>query len=251
MGQIKPVLATLRSRAFAIAAVLFILLCVGIVVSSATFQECVETYAYSGRSNYLYEILSAARWCGVEFFDLFGDPIIAAFTIILGGGTIWLAVATQRLAIGAEKNAERQLRAYVFIEKAGINDFYNNARIQLNITLKNSGQTPARNVVVWANMKVADRNNPGDFGDAAVQPQNKTNLPPNGKLTTTFDMTPVPAQIQTAFANGQYWGYVWGAITYVDVFDRPQTTNFKVFARGGEGPAALHLSYCEDGNEAT
>src|SRR5215510_6747608 len=54
----------------------------------------------------------------VRFIEHYDGTIVALFTIILGVGTIWLAVATRKLAIGAEDTAERQLRAYINVRHA-------------------------------------------------------------------------------------------------------------------------------------
>lgn len=71
-----------------------------------------------------------------------GTVALAFLTLVLALGTFFLWLATRRLVKDSKKTAERQLRAYVFIEEGSIvlNQF---GFWNIQITFRNFGKTPA------------------------------------------------------------------------------------------------------------
>lgn len=85
----------------------------------------IAGYAMGAASNFenAYEHVAALLLIGRQLiycigwaFHHFANDVIAAFTVILGIGTVCLAVSTRRLASDAANTAVRELRAYVYFE---------------------------------------------------------------------------------------------------------------------------------------
>jgi len=74
---------------------------------------------------------------------------------LVGIVTWMLWAATSRLVKGADRTAERQLRAYVYLEKTKFN-FAGPDRWQISYRNKNFGQTPAHHVRLISIAKVVD-----------------------------------------------------------------------------------------------
>jgi hypothetical protein len=66
--------------------------------------------------------------------------------------TMALFWATWRLVNGAERTAERQLRAYVMIRTVTVTNLIIGGDPDAAVTIKNSGQTPASDMTHWARM---------------------------------------------------------------------------------------------------
>lgn len=199
---------------------------------------------------------------------------LAVVTAALVFATIALWRATARLVKGAEDTAERQLRAYVGVSAASIEnvvhqpalvsdyaDFLDTAagagprgRITVNLTLKNAGQTPAYHVVSWFTLSVA-----AIHGDAAMPPEpndyrERQILLPEGTLDKTglFPALTLPDLKNVAVRT--HGVFINGAISYDDAFGRARTSRFRLFYKfpyEGGAPALSQLNIANVGNEAT
>lgn len=123
-----------------------------------------------------------------RIFEIFGRPewVVAIFTAVLAFATYFLWRATVRLVRGAEKTAERQLRAYVLGNGGSIRIFQandGNRGLEAHYELKNFGQTPATRFRSWIAMDVLDiAANPFDkrsvgFGSEILAPTDVRHLP--------------------------------------------------------------------------
>ncbi|MEA2891570.1 MAG: hypothetical protein QOI05_2363 [Bradyrhizobium sp.] len=74
---------------------------------------------------------------------------------LLFSATMGLWWATWRLVRGAEKTAERQLRAYITIESGGVG-LSGTSGIGASAVFRNAGQTPAYNFRTWSNLLIGD-----------------------------------------------------------------------------------------------
>lgn len=95
---------------------------------------------------------SSINWTPVAITAA-GTVALAFLTLVLAAGTLFLWLATRRLVRGSEKTAERQLRAYIFSDHAKIIGF-NTPHPLVIAAFKNSGQTPAYNVIVWVSCHI-------------------------------------------------------------------------------------------------
>ena len=73
-----------------------------------------------------------------------GTGFIALFTIVLAFATGFLWLSTRNLVIDAKQTAERQLRAYVFVQPTQTN--ITDDTISIRYVFQNTGQTPAYDV---------------------------------------------------------------------------------------------------------
>lgn len=200
---------------------------------------------------------------GTEFWPpLFGyrlkvtDTLLVAFTALVFGATLFLYFATRDLVEGAEKTAERQLRAYVHVVKAWTTPeakLHFPAPIWATVEIQNSGQTPAYKVRQWCAVagvdgKTPDKSNElkrgGKQGSVGI-------LAPGGK-TIFYIPTSGPLSIgeYAKLKDGTTILFVYGEVHYEDAFTVNRTTRFKLFLRD-KGVSLGALSQWSDGNEAT
>lgn len=83
------------------------------------------------------------------------DTLLVAFTFLLFLATLALWWSTRRLVQGADRNAERQLRAYVFVVPLSTYFLYDGENCQVTITfaMKNTGQTPAYQLTTFSEIR--------------------------------------------------------------------------------------------------
>ncbi len=185
------------------------------------------------------------------------DRIIAWSTVFLAGVTAILAIftgylwmATRRLVIGAEKTAERQLRAYVFVIESSITDTDRPEIKRIAVRIKNTGQTPAFNVTHWQNAQIFLY--PGtDIFPGKPNVQLSTSMLGLGMATDKLHEIEISPSEGAGIAAGTKGLYIWGEIEYVDAFKITRRTRY-CFMRGGHFDICGEtLTYCEDGNGAT
>jgi hypothetical protein len=150
------------------------------------------------------------------------DTLVAVFTALLFFATLLLFFATRALVLGAEKTAERQLRAYVFAQVDCLKRVDNDWRC--DITIKNSGQTPAYKMTQKIRSEVLKDPTEKNFDFKATPPdESKSSMAPGGTITASVKIEP-PDQL----AKGEYL-YVFGEIHYLDAFDKERHTKFRFY----------------------
>lgn len=188
------------------------------------------------------------------------DCLLARYTGSLAAFTRWLVIATFLLAafgfwqvIISRQTARRQLRAYVFVANAKIGRRDEMpGHIEIIFTLKNSGQTPAHDITVWADTMVTDNPLTVKLEGTKDPSVGKTNLPPGGKHSTSFYKVDFsPAQNLALYTNPQVAIMIWGEVRYIDAFKIKQRTKFRLIQRGGPEFRDKPLAFTDDGNEAT
>jgi hypothetical protein len=109
-------------KSWAIAFLAIIIFC-WVGFASEAFQQCIIKSYYESSDHEpekgIAQILSTLRWtetCAGEFFREDGEAITAFFTLVLGISTVALWWSTRDLVQGANKTAERELRAYVYLD---------------------------------------------------------------------------------------------------------------------------------------
>jgi hypothetical protein len=187
-----------------------------------------------------HEVQSHGEMLGVKY----GEWLLFLATMAL----FW---ATWRLVVGAEETAERQLRAYVHISAARA--LPRGDRIDYYIEAKNYGQTPAydvrlRYIIALRDFPPAE---PFSYPDGPLV--SSAVLPPDTPMHDAFtpDQVLGPNQ-KRRFLAGEVAIYVFGIITYVDIFRRRRTTEFRYMCGGNVGlDSKGALRICEEGNSAT
>jgi hypothetical protein len=169
----------------------------------------------------------------------------------------------------------RHMRAYVFVHTASIHnvadppDFGPNGKepppgaIKWRamgpvavIVIRNSGHTPAHDVVHWGHIDFRDAPLVGDLPTAPpADAQTTRSIIPPGASTTKNLVMPAPLTVDqiVSLRNGTAALYVYGAISYVDAFGARQVTNYSLRHNALSGVVGVsgELTGTYDGNTAT
>ncbi|MES0118463.1 hypothetical protein NKK52_21115 [Mesorhizobium sp. C277A] len=182
--------------------------------------------------------------------------IIALFTVVLGIGTGFLVVDGRR-------HSRHALRAYVFVDSAGFFDRglpENEPQVKdligfigCSIHIKNSGQTPAYNLIHWAQIAICT---PEEQDEVLTIPPLDGAVPntlaPGGFNSKWINRTDqvAPDEIADVIA-GRKMLYLYGRVEYNDTFGRRRFTNHRLTFSGGWPPYnRIGLIYSERGNES-
>lgn len=160
--------------------------------------------------------------------------------------------ATQAAAEQNHANAERQLRAYICVETAEI-DFDKAPQPTISLSFKNFGQTPAHGVESWTHTWLEayplQVQLPEPDSDLV---KGRMYLGPNASFGDSFKHPgPITGSNRDEILAGTAAFYVYGAITYVDVFFALRETRFRLFFMGGECRGTYSLMPHSGGNEGT
>ncbi len=174
---------------------------------------------------------------------------IAVFTAGLTVSTVLLWRAGERQLALAKSSSERQLRAYVYIEKTPIKVDLEIWSVTFNV--KNFGQTPAHNVVVRYAFQVVKCENkkPIDI----PEPHETVCL---GSMAPLTDFYEIDAQVRDvsflSIKNGEIAIYLTGSVNYDTVFAQDQVTHFRYLVGGDVGWSGPSEMTADDtGNDAT
>jgi hypothetical protein len=182
---------------------------------------------------------------------------IAVFTIVLTLSTAALWWTTQQTLAHAEKSSERQLRAYVDVKEVKFDDTellgkdaIEGRRLQVQINIRNFGQTPAKDLTTWSRCEFVH----GDAPPQIVRPKGISaprSVPPGGFYSHRL-FKDCGFISYTALGTGTAAFWVFGEIRYKDAFGGEQETDF-LFKVGGE--VRLHggttMARASFGNRAT
>ena len=152
------------------------------------------------------------------------------FTAILGIATVWLAIYTTHLALGAKDTATRQLRAYI-CDVSGM-AVLESGMIKVVIDLKNSGQTPAYDVEVYCDPPVITQQNARPFDQACKFAPVKTIIGAGSEFQLTRFVTQITADDLYSIKNGICALFVWGRVNYTDAFKKRRHFVFRCIATG-------------------
>jgi hypothetical protein len=214
-----------------------------------------------------------ARWAKVATYVAGIALIAAAAAAAAGFWTVWVM----------RKTAERQLRAYMFVEGMALVDAsqldpipheslpgdIHSAPKELiegvppkrprgipgaSWMIKNSGGTPAYDIVHWSEMDVVE----AKFENGLIAPEPiavapKIFLGPGGWSTKNKWLERVLTEKEMQEIRvGTRAVYVWGRIDYVDAFKKKHTTTYRLkFSNAAYPPiGAPAFTYCQDGNHA-
>lgn len=209
------------------------------------------------------------------------SPEIIEYTRQLAVFTRWLVIATFILAtiafgvgiwqaVISRQATRQQLRAYVFVEdillidssqltpQAGTTDLQINPPRPPNFpglewATKNSGQTPAYDVVHWGMIDVIENRHENTLvppTDLASGPKTYIAAGSGTRKWMWFARALSQQEIADVIA-GTRGIYVFGRINYRDAFGRKRHTLYRLRYSGHYPPIARPVfSYCDAGNEA-
>lgn len=212
---------------------------------------------------------SEKRWS-----DVINNPVdvftgtIAFFTILLVAAGFYQATVTRAAT-------RKQLRGYVFVETMDVLNVTGNPPPPIPgqpppqvgpwryrpdigpaamIVIKNSGQTPAYDVVHYGNICLREYQPSPDLPPQHYIPTaTKVAMPPDGKTSKFVNMLqPLTNEEIDQLRIGTHALYFYGKITYKDIFGKKRFTNFRYFHNGFIGilGQTTAVTGCEEGNEA-
>lgn len=195
----------------------------------------------------------AFSYCKADAW-LDAERIIALFTIILGIATWLLWRATDKLVKGADKTAERQLRAYVLASSGRVKNFGVGEQFEARVTVRNSGQSPASDVVAWVGIQIGKFPDPGQLGRPPADLHlSKGVMGPGAKaMYSAVVEAPLTLFDFERIRSGAVTIYIFGEVEYLDIFNRKQSSAFR-YTYGGPGGenAKGRTSNAADGNRTS
>jgi hypothetical protein len=219
----------------------------------------IPTYDEYCQHAYADEKYCAAHKVVVQlgaFFETYNGALTAIATALLAGIT-WGLVAVAR---EQTKTTQAQLRAYVFSDSLTL---WDGATLTPPVVAranqpgiffiwKNTGQTPAINLVSWARIAIIRPTNEHRLFIPKLRLENANTLGANqgGTKTLWYRRTLTPQNIAD-IAAGRLAIYFYGRIEYRDVFDNDRWTNFRfvfvnaIFPRAG----GCFLNVSQRGND--
>jgi hypothetical protein len=183
--------------------------------------------------------------------NAFATVVIAIFTVILGFATAFLYIATRDLVKGAEKTAERQLRAYVSVDGAVIIHANDGWSPNFRIKIQNYGQTPAYEVSSRSAVTfVVIAGGAPNWEQLPKNPTHPSDLGPGQNHEETLIIHHDPWQIMKAEIEKKSGiCYLFGEITYRDIFGADHYTRFRLeVGADDKGVSDGGLFFSRDGN---
>lgn len=151
--------------------------------------------------------------------------------------------------------AERQLRAYVVLEDGDMEHVSHPVQLPAaKLTVRNTGETPANDLIIHANIALADYPLTDELPPVTPAPYpGRSVLGRNSILTIPQTLgAPLTKGELAGMRFGQLAIYVYGHLTYVDVFGHKWTTHFRLMHRPAGGRIGSDTSFivCDEGNQA-
>lgn len=178
------------------------------------------------------------------------DTLVAGFTALLFIATMALWLATQRLVRGADQTAERQLRAYLGLDKMGFRS--EGYFAQYEVGFRNFGTTPANNVRIRLDTDLRDADDDRPFtigpGFQSYGPLSPTQV----TVALADENREFDTEEWASIYSGSRILYVFGEVLYEDCFNRTRTLKFRLRTEARFDSAKRgQLKFCPNGNEAT
>jgi hypothetical protein len=148
--------------------------------------------------------------------------------------------------------ANRQLRAYVFISGAQLDDIGVGQIPYAQLRFKNFGQTPAYKMTQWAMVGIGKFPLETHPTTNESEPLPERPLPPQGEISLHPPKykTPLNAKMLDELSKGMLAIYVTGEIRYRDAFKKKRRTRYLLYSGGSIGLSGQLAAY-KDGNDAT
>jgi hypothetical protein len=206
-------------------------------------------------------LVSFALWLFVGLpFVYASDPAHIASNEILGVNpgewliaiaTAILAWTTWKLVKGADRNAAQQLRAYVFVRSPSITNLTTgNVDVDITIPIKNSGQTPAYDLSIRAEIETKDFPSPVSAFTLPTEGIDNLTLGPGSKYFYEFSIDALTPAELAALQNKTKAVFIRGEIKYRDAFGEPHFSNFFLIKGGPYTLVGDSLFVLNEGNSS-
>lgn len=203
-----------------------------------------------------------AQWSAVE--EVRETNRLARYALLLNYVAVFFgAVGTGLLLLtlrDTRRTSRSELRAYVF--PLGLNlldgasceppEPENENLPFCRIAIRNSGQTPAFDVIHWAEIAVLQRSDEHKLAIPALNKIGSAAVPPNGEIfKTVIYQRKISPEEADAIRSHSLSVFVHGRIEYTDVFGAKHVTNYRTVHSGFWPPTrGLQMLICDEGNKA-
>ena len=178
---------------------------------------------------------------------------------LLFAATMGLWWATWRLVTGSEKTAERQLRAYIVVKvddvdvEKIVSNVVGETKVSMKIAIKNTGQTPAHDLRIVSKTELLRHPIEMPFNFTLISgPDPSVSIlgagePIESESDTVFDGNAMMCAEASELSKARI--YIWGAVTYRDIFGGNHWTHFCSSLLFRESEYVMHAS--EHHNDAS
>lgn len=177
-------------------------------------------------------------------------------TWIMAFATFILAVFAGIQLLISRNSARRELRAYVFVEEVTIKNSIDPVKKpSITMSIKNYGQTPASNMIAVGTLAVHEYPLVSKLlqGPAGKGPISRFSIASNGSVyqEISLNRTLKPEEVE-GLQGGNMAIYLFGNISYADVFKVKRSTNYRFMYNSYTGKVGTDTAMvaCEYGNEA-
>jgi hypothetical protein len=184
---------------------------------------------------------------------------LAGWTTILAVFTFLLWYATRNLLLDAKNTSKWDLRAYLSPADGKLYPITKTV-LRAEISLKNSGRTPAHKVRYSITGELRSPDDIRSFVNPDLSTRNQP-IAPNSHWTVGHEFLHLTKEDIQDVVTDKKWVYIWGQAEYFDVFGARQTFKFryrnivKKMAKDPRSGASIIAEWNfypeEDGNEAT
>lgn len=157
--------------------------------------------------------------------------------------------AAQAAIKATDKTAERQLRAYVFLESSVLEQHQPRNEWKIGTKFKNFGQTPAYNMTLTVERSIVDISKEHPFEPPELEPHGtESDLGPGQDLVVSSELPDLVGDTWGAYRARQKAIFLWGRIDFTDAFGEKRWVKFRLYQVSGTN---LNLGYCEEGNKTS
>jgi hypothetical protein len=209
----------------------------------------ISRYCENHADNHQNKWLQEKFICDVHVTDVG----VAVFTglLVIATASLFIIGLIQAGIMG--RTARRQLRAYVFVDQATVIE-PDGADPRLDIQIRNSGQTPAHEVVVAGIVRGFNPHDARLFSDPPKDSEfSRFVFGPNRFAYKSFALKELlnSNTMKGLRSRDQHILYVWGEISYRDVFKKSRYTKFRLSIGGPSGwPDTNLMIVSAEGNKA-
>jgi hypothetical protein len=170
--------------------------------------------------------------------------------------TAWLAWVTWLLVKGADKTAERQLRAYMGVTAASEIDIDATADyIDVRLIFHNYGATPAYRVHYRGELQIVNSSVASGFFQIDIDrifEYAPRVIQPHAEFGYVARLTIDPAERARVKIGTEQRIYLWGVLIYWDAFEAKRHTKFRFYFGGDECVRARRMFWAgeKDANQA-
>jgi hypothetical protein len=158
-----------------------------------------------------------------EFLTAISTAVIAAFTTVL-------AIFTIRLWRAGERHSERELRAYISIERSARSGPHR-AAPRFDVGFQNRGQTPAYNGRYWVDIQIHECPLKTELVRSGKETVGTFEIPPGNAFTLASfndnEIATLPDLQNPDFTAGKSAFYVFGQLDFVDAFGKTRWLKFR------------------------